>query len=117
MKRLVALLLALALLFTLFGCAVEPKEKDAVDKFLEQKKERCSYCRSDALYLCSGQFQMILPCTFTSYKLVNTFEIAQFQKKNVKGKKELCISIFFASTVKFGLVSRCGSTCDNLLST
>ena len=39
MKRVTALLLALALLFTLFGCAAETKEKDAVDEFFEQKKE------------------------------------------------------------------------------
>ncbi len=39
MKRLTALLLALTLILTLFGCAAQPREKDAVDEFIEEIKE------------------------------------------------------------------------------
>ncbi len=34
-KRFIALLLALTLMFTFLGCSAEPKEKDAVDKYIE----------------------------------------------------------------------------------
>lgn len=39
MKRVVALLLALTLMFTFLGCSSEPKEKDAVDKFVKEKRD------------------------------------------------------------------------------
>ena len=39
MKRLAVLLLALALVLSLFGCAAKPEEKDAVDEFIEEIKE------------------------------------------------------------------------------
>lgn len=86
------------------------------DNFLSRRKRGAVTVEVMHFICAAANFKWSFHIT-RSYKLVNTFEIAQFQKKNVKGKKELCISIFFASTVKFGLVSRCGSTCDNLLST
>jgi len=39
MKRVAALFLALTLLFTFLGCSSEPKEKDAVDKFVKEKRD------------------------------------------------------------------------------
>ena len=44
MKRVVTLLLALTLLFTFLGCSSEPKEKDAVDEYIEyvEKQENAT---------------------------------------------------------------------------
>jgi len=44
MKRVVALLLALTFLFTFLGCSSEPKEKDAVDEYIEyvEKQENAT---------------------------------------------------------------------------
>ncbi len=39
LKRFAALFLSLILVLSLFGCATQPREKDAVDEFLEQKTE------------------------------------------------------------------------------
>ncbi len=38
-KRLIALLLAFTLIFIFLGCSTEPKEKDAVDEFIKEKRD------------------------------------------------------------------------------